>query len=184
MLFSPLFLVIAVAIHLDSLGPVFFLGERIGRNGVPFKIFKFRTLTRDAAVLGPGITTGNDTRVTRTGRFLRAVKLDELPQLINVLRGEMSLVGPRPEDPRYVNLYTPDQCKILEFRPGITSPASIEYRDESHMILEEDWERFYVEQVIPRKLVIDLEYFHRATLWSDLGVIARTFGALMGGKRN
>ncbi len=176
---SPLFLVISVAVCLDSPGPVFFRGVRAGISGRPFRIFKFRTMVSDAAASGPAITIRGDARVTRVGRFLRGTKMDELPQLINILRGDMSLVGPRPEDPKYVAGYTPEQREILAYRPGISSPASIAYQDESSMLMETNWENKYVGEILPRKLAIDMEYFRKATVWSDLGVILKTLEILI-----
>jgi len=133
----------------------------------------------DSETPGLPITSRSDPRVTWSGRILRKTKLDELPQLINVLFGQMSLVGPRPEDPRYVALYTPSQREILAFRPGITSPASIEYRDESLLFDGEDTERIYVERVLSRKVAIDLQYLRRATVVSDVGMIFRTVLSLL-----
>jgi lipopolysaccharide/colanic/teichoic acid biosynthesis glycosyltransferase len=130
LLFSPVFLIIGLVIKLTSAGPVFYEAERIGQGGRLFKLYKFRSMYPDADQQGPGITVKDDPRVTPVGRFLRRAKLDELPQLINVFRGEMSLVGPRPEDPRYVALYTPGQRQALAVRPGMTSPASLHYREE------------------------------------------------------
>ncbi len=123
---------------------------------------------------GPGITVAGDARITRVGAFLRKYKLDELPQLVNVVRGEMSLVGPRPEDPRYVALYTPQQRGVLKVRPGITSPASLAYYDESTLLTGENWERRYVEEIMPAKLAIELEYLRHSTLLSDLSLIIKT----------
>lgn len=177
LLLSPLLLFVSMAIRLDSAGPVLFRGMRVGWNGRPFKIFKFRTMVAGATFSGPAITTRADPRVTRVGRFLRGTKLDELPQLINVLLGDMSLVGPRPEDPKYVAAYTPEQKMILAFRPGITSPASIAYRDESEMLAGADWERLYIKEIMPRKLAIDMEYFRDATFRGDIGIIFKTFRA-------
>jgi lipopolysaccharide/colanic/teichoic acid biosynthesis glycosyltransferase len=128
----------------------------------------------DADRKGPGITNAQDARITSVGRFLRRTKLDELPQLINVLRGEMSLVGPRPEDPHYVDLYTPEQRAILNLRPGITSMASLTYRNEEQMLSGSDWEQTYIEEVMPTKLSIDLEYAQRANLFADIWLIIRT----------
>ena len=176
---SPLLLVIAIAIRLDSAGPVFFRGERVGRNGRSFRIIKFRTMVADASVYGPVITTSGDVRVTRLGRFLRGTKLDELMQMVNILLGDMSLVGPRPEDLKYVANYTSEQRKILMYRPGVTSPASIAYRDESAMLAEADWEKIYTEKILPQKLAIDLEYFNNSTVWSDIGIIIKTIGILI-----
>jgi lipopolysaccharide/colanic/teichoic acid biosynthesis glycosyltransferase len=132
----------------------------------------------DAAEIGPGITAGDDPRVTRAGRFLRKTKLDELPQLFNVIRGEMSLVGPRPEDPRYVALYTPDQRRVLTVRPGLTSLASVRYRHEAVLLQGDDWEQVYRERVMPDKLSIEMEYLHSASVWNDFRILARTLEAL------
>src|SRR5262249_37010611 len=124
------------------------------------------------------LTMRNDQRITRTGRFLRKTKLDELPQLINVLRGEMSIVGPRPEDPRYVAMYTPSQRRVLSVRPGITSPASIQYRDESSLITGPAWETHYIHEIMPSKLQLDIEYVRHASVGRDLGLILKTIQKL------
>lgn len=177
-LLSPLFLAIAAAIKLDSPGPVFYRARRVGRYGQEFRLYKFRSMVADADRRGPGITAAGDRRVTRVGRFLRRTKLDELPQLINVLKGEMSLVGPRPEDPRYVALYTPEQRRVLEARPGITSAASLAFRHEEQLLSGPDWEQVYRTQVMPAKLALDLDYLDRRTLASDLALIWRTILAM------
>jgi len=180
LLLSPLLLAIAVWIKLDSTGPVLFRQERVGRFGVPFRIRKFRTMRVDAPALGPQLTVGADPRITRAGRVLRAAKLDELPQLIDVLAGTMSLVGPRPEVPRYVAMYPPAlRDKVLSVRPGITDPASIEYRDESTLLARAaDPERVYVEQVLPAKLQFAAQYVDRMSLRTDVHVIVATLRAL------
>jgi lipopolysaccharide/colanic/teichoic acid biosynthesis glycosyltransferase len=176
LLCSPELFAVAMLIKLDDGGPVFFRQERVGFRGRPFQMWKFRTMIVDAERRGGQLTIGGDPRVTRVGRFLRRTKLDELPQLFNVVRGEMSLQGPRPEVPRYVALYSPEQRRVLELVPGITDPASIAYRDESELLAEAaDPERTYVEQIMADKIRINLEYADRATLWSDLGVLFRTF---------
>lgn len=175
---SPLFLITSLAIKVTSHGPVFHRGERVGRNGKIFSLYKFRTMVANAATLGPGITAEKDPRVTRIGRLLRSTKIDELPQLINVLKGDMSLVGPRPEDPRYVAHYTPKQRQVLTFRPGITSAASLAYRREEQMLDSLDWEKVYRNKVLPAKLAIDLDYFSKRTLLSDLLLILRTILSL------
>jgi lipopolysaccharide/colanic/teichoic acid biosynthesis glycosyltransferase len=177
----PIGLVVALAIKLDSPGPVLFRGMRAGKNGKPFFIFKFRTMVSDTGVNGAGITTRDDPRITRVGGFLRRTKLDELPQLLNVLRGEMSLVGPRPEDPRYVKFYSMHQRAILAVPPGITSIASLVFSDEQEMLHGSDWEETYVYQVMPKKLELELAYLRRRSFWSDLDLVARTILAL--GKR-
>lgn len=171
---SPLMLGIAIAVRASSPGPALHRARRVGRGGQEFTLYKFRSMVADADRHGPGITAAGDGRVTGVGRFLRRTKLDELPQLINVLRGDMSLVGPRPEDPRYVALYTPEQRRILEQRPGITSMASLTYRHEERMLSGDDWERVYIEQVLPAKLAIDLDYAQRASVWRDIALILRT----------
>ncbi len=171
---SPLFGGVALAIKLDSPGSVFFRGKRVGKDGKIFYIYKFRTMVADAARRGPGITTSTDNRITRVGRFLRRTKIDELPQLINVIKGEMSLVGPRPEDPAYVAHYTPEQRRVLSVLPGITSAASLAFRHEEQLLQGADWERVYLEKVMPCKLAIELAYLERRTWWTDLGLIVKT----------
>lgn len=175
---SPLFLLIGLWIKADSPGPVFYRATRAGKDGEPFRLYKFRSMTSGADRQGPGITAAGDSRVTRAGRFLRRTKLDELPQLINVLRGEMSLVGPRPEDPRYVALYTPKQRRVLAVRPGITSAASLVYRHEEALLAGADWETVYRTRVLPDKLAIDIAYLARRTLVSDLKLIFSTIAAV------
>jgi lipopolysaccharide/colanic/teichoic acid biosynthesis glycosyltransferase len=151
----------------------------VGKDEKPLFIYKFRTMVADAAQKGPGITVSGDDRVTRVGRLLRRTKLDELPQLINVLKGDMSLVGPRPEDPRYVAAYTARQRQVLSVRPGITSPASVRFRHEEELLQGEDWERTYREEILPAKLQIELEYIAHRSVWRDLGIIVQTFLALI-----
>ena len=180
LLLSPLLLVIAVWIRFDSRGPVFFRQQRVGRFGVPFRIHKFRTMQDDAPAPGPQITVGADPRITRAGRFLRRTKLDELPQLLDVLAGTMSLVGPRPEVPRYVSMYPAAlRDKVLSVRPGITDVASIEYRDESTLLARAiDPERVYVEQVMPAKLRYAAQYVEERSLLGDVRLIGATLRAL------
>lgn len=180
-LFSPLFAAIAVWVKLDSRGPVFFRQERAGQFGRTFRIFKFRTMVVDAEKHGALITVGADRRITRSGRLLRKYKLDELPQLFNVIRGEMSLVGPRPEVPRYVKTYTEDQRRILALKPGVTSVASIAFSDESEVLArQDDPESFYRAQLIPAKIREDLGYAKRATVLSDCALVAKTFFRIFG----
>ncbi|MCE2907443.1 MAG: sugar transferase [Burkholderiaceae bacterium] len=171
-------LAIAAWIRLDSPGPVFFRQQRVGRHGVPFAIHKFRTMRADAQ--GLPLTVGADARITRAGRWLRRTRLDELPQLLDVLAGHMSLVGPRPEVPRYVALYPPAlRDRALAVRPGITDPASLEHLDEAALLAAAaDPEREYVERILPRKVAQAAAYAERATLTSDLAVLARTARAL------
>jgi lipopolysaccharide/colanic/teichoic acid biosynthesis glycosyltransferase len=173
-LLSPLLLVLAVVVKATSPGPVLFRSLRIGLGGRPFVLLKYRSMIPAAPALGPAVTSANDPRVTTFGRLLRQLKLDELPQLINVLRGDMSLVGPRPEDPTYVARYSREQLAILEVKPGITSPASMRYRDEAAQLTGDDWEATYVSEVMPAKLAIDLEYVGERTAWSDLRLILMT----------
>jgi len=179
-LLAPLFAVVAVWIRLDSPGPVFFRQERVGRDGVPFRIHKFRTMRLAAESAGPALTVGADPRITRAGAFLRRTKLDELPQLIDVLRGAMSVVGPRPEVPRYVAGYPPEiRAKVLSVRPGITDPASLQFRDESTLLARAaDPEREYREVVLPAKLRLAANYVDSATLAGDLRLIGSTLRAL------
>ncbi len=169
----PLWALVALAIKLDSPGPVFYRGLRVGKGGKIFRIYKFRTMVVDAPRLGPGITRGNDPRITRVGRWLRRFKIDEMPQLINVLKGEMSIVGPRPEDPRYVAHYTPEQRRVLTVRPGMASPAFIKYRHEEEILAAagERWEEVYITQVLPDKLRMDLEYIDSQSFLGDLIIL-------------
>jgi len=171
----PLFLFIAILIKLDSPGPVFYRAVRVGKDGEPFRLYKFRSMAADAASKGPGITHQGDPRVTRVGNWLRRFKLDELPQLINVCKGEMSLVGPRPEDPRYVALYTPEQRAVLTVAPGVTSAASLRFRHEEQLLTGANWEDTYLQVVLPEKLKIDLDYIQRRTFATDLLIIWQTF---------
>lgn len=170
---SPLLAAIAVVVKLTSAGPVFYGATRIGRDGRPFKLWKFRSM-RVGADRGAAVTTANDSRVTRVGRLLRRYKVDELPQLWNVVTGDMALVGPRPEAPKYVEMYTPEQRAILNVRPGITSAASLQFRNEEALLTGDDWEERYVREVFPAKLRIDLEYIRRRTVASDLALILAT----------
>jgi lipopolysaccharide/colanic/teichoic acid biosynthesis glycosyltransferase len=175
---SPLFLVLAIWIKRDSPGPVFYRAQRIGRNGIPFGLYKFRSMVVGADKAGPGITIAGDQRVTPSGRILRKYKLDELPQLINVVKGDMSLVGPRPEAPQYVALYDNRQRAVLSVRPGITSPASLHYRDEESLLQGQEWEQLYTGQIMPHKLEIELTYLQQRTLATDVQLILQTIGAL------
>jgi lipopolysaccharide/colanic/teichoic acid biosynthesis glycosyltransferase len=174
-------LLAAFWVRLDSPGPILFRQERVGRNGRLFRILKFRTMRPDTGQ-GRQITVGEDPRITRSGRWLRATKLDELPQLANVLKGDMSFVGPRPEVPRYVAYYTPEERQVLELRPGITDLASIKYRNEAAILARAtDPEHTYIHQVMRDKLRINLDYARRAGLLADLGVVLLTLKALVKG---
>lgn len=173
---SPVFLILAIWIKMDSKGPVFYKQIRVGKDNKDFRLYKFRSMRPDADKSGLITVGGRDPRVTRSGYYIRKYKLDEFPQLINVFKGDMSLVGPRPEVRKYVDKYTPEQMRVLSVRPGITSLASIRYRNENDILAAaDDPERCYVERVMPDKLSIDLEYVGRATLWNDVKLIFSTF---------
>jgi lipopolysaccharide/colanic/teichoic acid biosynthesis glycosyltransferase len=170
----PVLIVIAFAVKVDG-GQAFFRQERVGLGGRRFRMWKFRTMVPNAERLGLQLTTDGDRRITRIGRWLRRTKLDELPQLFNVLAGEMSLVGPRPEVPRYTALYSVDQRRVLDLLPGITDPASITYRDEGRLLASApDPERLYVECIIPEKFRLNLEYASRATIVTDIALVLLT----------
>lgn len=178
---SPVLLVLALWIHFDSKGPIFFRQERVGRYGVPFRIFKFRTMVVDAEKQGKQITVGDDKRVTRSGEVLRHYKLDELPQLFNVLLGDMSLVGPRPEVPRYIAEYTEEERQeVLSVRPGITDSASIEFRSENEILGQaEDPEQAYIKEILPIKIKYYREYVQNHSILGDFMIILKTFKAIM-----
>jgi lipopolysaccharide/colanic/teichoic acid biosynthesis glycosyltransferase len=171
---SPLLAIVALLVKVTSKGPAFHRGERVGLYGRPFRIVKFRSMVAGAAQTGPGITHAADARVTPFGGFLRRFKIDELPQLWNVLLGDMALVGPRPEDPRYMALYTEEQRQLLRVRPGLTSAASLRYADEEALLSGPDWETRYVSEILPEKLRLELEYSRRRSLASDIAVVAST----------
>jgi len=174
---APLIAVVALLVKGSSAGPVFFRQQRVGRDGTLFWLYKFRTMRPAAG--GPAITSAGDTRITRVGRVLRQWKLDELPQLLNILRGEMSLVGPRPEVPQYVRLYSPEQRGVLDVRPGITGPSQIRFRDEETLLAAQpDPELYYHTALLPAKLAIDLEYARHHHLLGDLQLIAGTVRAV------
>ena len=176
LLLAPVFALIALAIRWDTPGPVFFRQERVGRRGCLFHIRKFRTMVVDAPSRGPAITIGQDPRITRVGGWLRRTKLDELPQLMDVLQGHMSLVGPRPEVPQYVALYPPElRERVLAVRPGITDPVSLKLADEARVLAASaDPERTYREELLPAKLREAVAYAEQASLWSDLRIIWAT----------
>jgi lipopolysaccharide/colanic/teichoic acid biosynthesis glycosyltransferase len=180
LLLSPLLAVLALVVKLDSPGPVFFRQERVGRHGVPFRIHKFRTMRVDAPALGPAVTVGRDARITRSGHWLRHYRLDELAQFIDVLQGTMSLVGPRPEVPRYVAHYPAElKALVLSVRPGITDPASLAHIDEAtELAVAADPEQHYIRQILPRKLQLQATYARSATLGSDLALMLRTVRVL------
>jgi lipopolysaccharide/colanic/teichoic acid biosynthesis glycosyltransferase len=171
----PIWAAAAIAIKLDSRGPIFYRGMRVGKDGKLFTIFKFRTMVEDASRKGPGITHSNDPRITRIGKLLRKIKIDEMPQLINVLRGEMSIVGPRPEDPRYVAYYTPEQRRVLSVLPGMASPAFIKYRHEEELLAKsENPEEFYLTKVLPNKLKMDLDYIDNRSFLFDITILIQS----------
>lgn len=173
---SPLFFVMAIWIKLDSPGPVFYRQVRVGRGNKDFRIFKFRSMKVGADKLGLITVGGHDPRITRSGYFIRKYKLDEFPQLINVFIGDMSLVGPRPEVRKYVDMYTPEQMHVLDVRPGVTSLASIRYRNENELLDKaEDPDQFYIDVIMQDKLAIDLEYVQNASFWYDIKLIFMTF---------
>jgi lipopolysaccharide/colanic/teichoic acid biosynthesis glycosyltransferase len=170
----PAFCAIALAIKIDDGGPVFYRHRRVGRGFRQFDLLKFRTMVPQAETLGGQVTVAGDPRVTRRGRFLRKYKLDELPQLINVLKGEMSLVGARPEVQRYVEMFRSEYEAILVDRPGITDPASLAFRHEEEMLWAADTEHLYISEVLPSKLSLSLEYSRRRNVFTDLGIIFST----------
>ena len=171
---------VALLVKLTSPGPVLFKQQRIGRRFRPFQIYKFRSMVQDAPQQGGQITIGSDPRITWIGRILRKTNIDELPQLINVLKGDMSLVGPRPEVPRYVELFAEDYAEILCVRPGITDLASIKYRDEAALLaLADDPHEQYVQRVLPEKIELAKEYIRRSSLLFDLGIIIATIARIV-----
>ena len=177
---SPLFIILAIWIKLDSKGPVFYRQVRVGYKNKDFRIFKFRSM-RVGADKGSLVTIGgHDPRVTRSGYFIRKFKFDELPQLINVFLGDMSLVGPRPEVRHYVDYWTPEQMHVLDVRPGITDPASIKFRNENELMEKaEDPEKYYIEVIMQEKIRLYLEYVEKHGFWYDLGLIFKTFWVLI-----
>jgi lipopolysaccharide/colanic/teichoic acid biosynthesis glycosyltransferase len=180
---APLFAIVALLIKADSPGPVFFRQERMGKGFRAFWIYKFRTMTQDASLTGGLLTAGVDPRITRAGHVLRQTKIDELPQLINVLRGDMSLVGPRPEVRQYVELFRHHYDAILAVRPGITDLASLKYRDEAAILARfENPEAEYLHRILPDKLCLAEEYIRRSSLAFDLVLIFKTFMKLMTGR--
>ncbi len=175
---APVFAIVAGAVRLSGPGPVIYRGQRVGYRGQRFNMLKFRTMTAHPYIKAE-ITVHGDPRVTRLGRILRATKLDELPQLINVLRGEMSLVGPRPESPYYVSHYTQDQRAVLGVRPGITGLSQVLFRSEERLLTGLDPENYYVTTILPLKLAIDLDYVRNHSLKRDFSILALTIIALL-----
>lgn len=177
---TPLMALIAASIKLDSSGPVFYRGVRVGRFGKAFRIYKFRSMVSNAEKIGGPSTAGGDTRITTVGELMRQFKLDELPQLINVVKGEMSFVGPRPEVQMYVAMYTEEEKKILSVRPGITDWASLWNSDEGAILAgSPDPEKTYLEKIRPEKIRLQLEYLRRRSFWTDLTIIFQTIAAVI-----
>jgi lipopolysaccharide/colanic/teichoic acid biosynthesis glycosyltransferase len=171
----PLFVVIALLIKLDSRGPVFFKHERVGKGFVPFHVYKFRTMVSDAVQKGPSLTSAHDSRITSAGRLLRKTKLDELPQLWNVLKGEMSFVGPRPEVPKYVTMFNEEYNDILKVKPGITDYASIDFRNEEKVLSNySDPEEGYIKEVLPAKIALYRKYVSKQGFFTDIRLILLT----------
>jgi lipopolysaccharide/colanic/teichoic acid biosynthesis glycosyltransferase len=177
---SPVLVVIALAIKLDSSGPALFRQVRVGRYGEPFWILKFRTMVVDAEKLAPNVSPTSDPRITRVGRFLRNWYFDEFPQLVNVLRGDMSLVGPRPETSRYVAMYSPEERHVLDIRPGLVGPSTLANMDEGDVLaLAEDPEAHYVARILHERVRLDLEYLNRQSLGYDVAILWRQFVAIV-----
>jgi len=173
---SPIVLAAAIAVKVESPGPAIYSGTRVGKDGRTFRILKLRTMRTQTS--GPDVTAADDPRITSVGRLLRRTKIDELPQLLNVLKGDMSLVGPRPEDPKYVAQYTPEQRSVLAVRPGITGPTVLAFIDEEELLRGGDPDSLYVTRVMPQKLAEDLKYVETASFAGDLSLLGKTLLAL------
>jgi lipopolysaccharide/colanic/teichoic acid biosynthesis glycosyltransferase len=180
----PLLAAIALLVMVGSGGPIFYVADRVGFRGRVFRLYKFRTMVPDSRDRGPAITVAGDPRITREGRLLRRYKLDELPQLFNVVKGDMSLVGPRPEDPKYVALYDSEQRQALDCRPGLTSLASVCFHREEELLQGPDWEEQYTHSIMPTKLKMEIAYARERSLFTDLSVLLRTALRLIGGNRS
>ncbi len=175
LLLSPLFFLGSLLAKFQSKGPVFYKAKRVGKDEAVFEMYKFRTMVVNADTLGGSLTTYRDTRITRIGRFLRWTKLDELPNLINVIKGEMSLIGPRPEAPDYVKYYTEVQKQVLQVKPGMTGPSQLANRDEEEKLKgQQDAEHYYITELMPKKLVLDLHYVATQSIASDIGWLLKT----------
>jgi lipopolysaccharide/colanic/teichoic acid biosynthesis glycosyltransferase len=186
-LLAPVFFILAVVVKLTSRGPVFYKGRRVGRGGEIFLMHKFRSMVVNADQIGTDLTPHGDPRVTKVGRFLRRAKVDEIPQIIDILRGKMSLVGPRPESPLYARYYDERQKHVLSVRPGMLGPAQIKYRHEELMLKDkEDPDAYYIRELMPRKLEIDLDYVENMSLLLDVGILFRSLlaVAMVSGKEN
>ncbi len=178
---APIMLILSIAIKVNSRGPVFFRQVRITQYGKEFRIFKFRTMVVDAEKIGTQVTVGNDPRITKVGHLIRKTRLDEIPQLLNVLKGEMSFVGTRPEVPKYVNQYQPEMMATLLMPAGITSKASIEFKDEEKILDGvDDVDKVYVEEVLPIKMIYNVAYIKKFTVWSDARLMVDTALAVAG----
>jgi lipopolysaccharide/colanic/teichoic acid biosynthesis glycosyltransferase len=178
---SPFLFIISLCVLFGSRGGIFYRQVRVGKKGKDFLLWKFRTMKPDSDKKGLLTVGGRDPRVTGIGYFLRKYKLDELPQLLNVLSGEMSLVGPRPEVRKYVDMYSPEQLKVLEVKPGITDYASIEYSKENELLAKSsDPEKTYIEEIMPAKLKLNMKYIEEKSFWTDLKIIFRTVGKILG----
>ena len=183
LLLSPILCLVAISIRFDSHGPIFFRQERVGTRFRPFRIYKFRTMVKDAPRIGGPITCGEDPRITYVGRFLRRTKIDELPQLFNVLKGDMSIVGPRPEVRQYVERFRDDYREILTVRPGITDPASLKFRDEAALLgRSPDPVDTYLTHILPEKIQLSKKYVHQSSLLLDITLIIKTLAASLGFK--
>lgn len=179
-LLAPVFVVLCLLIRIESKGGCFYIQERIGKGGKPFGLYKFRTMRTGSDAEGLLTVGEHDTRITRIGYFLRKTKIDELPQLLNVLKGDMSLVGPRPEVRKYVELYTEDQRRVLNVRPGITDYASIEYVNENELLSQtDDPDRTYIEEIMPDKIKLNMKYLENYTLKEYFKIIFLTFKSLV-----
>ncbi|MFT5821488.1 MAG: lipopolysaccharide/colanic/teichoic acid biosynthesis glycosyltransferase [Crocinitomix sp.] len=178
LLFSPVIIIISLWIALDSPGGIFYRQTRVGKNQKEFDLFKFRSMRPNSDKAGQ-ITIGNDSRVTKVGRFIRRFKIDEVPQLINILKGDMSVVGPRPEVPKYVQMYSQEQLKVLMVLPGLTDYASIEYLDEQKILgAANDPDKAYIEEVMPAKLKLNLKYIADRGFWLDIKLVFKTIGKI------
>lgn len=179
-LLSPLFIILSVCICVDSPGSPFFSQKRVGRHGRIFNIYKFRSMVVEKSDDSPSITRKNDDRITKIGAFIRKYKIDEIPQLINVFIGDMSIVGPRPEVPKYVAMYNEEQRRILSVRPGLTDLASISFIDEEQILaVSDDMEKTYVEEIMPKKLQLGIQYINSLTFFNDIKLIFRTFASIL-----
>ncbi len=179
LLLSPLLIIIALWVKLSSKGPVFFTQKRVGRDFKEFNLYKFRSMVVGADSQGPGVTSSDDNRITKVGRFIRKTKIDELPQLLNVLKGDMSLVGPRPELKKFVDAYTEEYKKVLSVKPGITDNAAIEFRNEEEIMSQyQDKERAYIDIILPQKIKLYYDYIDNISFLNDMKLLLHTLKAL------